>query len=97
MERLGLGELFAPDTGAFGCESEDRVQLFALARQRAGGWPAEATVAVGDTPLDVSTSHAAGVRCVGVTTGAYGKEELAAADALISDLEQLGSALASLE
>src|SRR5262249_54680395 len=60
LRRLGLADLFPAGQGAFGCEREDRVQLFELARKRAGGWPAQRTVAVGDTPLDVSSAHEAG-------------------------------------
>jgi phosphoglycolate phosphatase-like HAD superfamily hydrolase len=56
IERLGLGKLFPVGTGAFGCERENRVELFALARERAGDWPAHRTVEVGDTPLDVSSA-----------------------------------------
>jgi phosphoglycolate phosphatase-like HAD superfamily hydrolase len=93
MERLGLDRFFPNGQGAFGCEREDRVELFALARTRADGWPAERTVAVGDTPLDVSSAHAAGCRCVAVTTGAYGAAELAAADAVVGTLRELRSAL----
>jgi phosphoglycolate phosphatase len=96
MNRLGLGDLFPKGQGAFGCEREDRVELFALARDRAGGWPAERSVAVGDTPLDVSSSHAAGCRCIGVTTGRYDTEALGAADAVIADLSELQEALAGL-
>jgi phosphoglycolate phosphatase len=96
MDRLGLGHLFPEGQGAFGCERENRVELFALARERAGGWPPEQTVAVGDTPLDVSTSHAAGCRCIGVTTGRYDRNELEDADAVIADLGALTSALQNL-
>ena len=97
MERLGLGPYFPLGQGAFGCEREQRVELFALARERAGGWPADQTVAVGDTPLDVGSAHAAGCRSVAVTTGSYGADELAAADAVIPDLTMLASALAALD
>lgn len=96
MERLGLATYFPPGQGAFGCERESRVDLFALARERAGDWPAERTVAVGDTPLDVSSAHQAGCRCIGVTTGRYGPDELRDADAVISDLTQLRAALFKL-
>jgi phosphoglycolate phosphatase-like HAD superfamily hydrolase len=96
MERLGLATYFTPGQGAFGCERESRVDLFALARERAGDWSAERTVAVGDTPLDVSSAHQAGCRCIGVTTGRYGRDELRDADAVISDLTQLGAALFKL-
>jgi phosphoglycolate phosphatase-like HAD superfamily hydrolase len=97
LQRLGLDPLFPDDQGAFGCEREDRVQLFELARERAGGWPAARTVAVGDTPLDVSSAHGAGARCVALTTGAYGRPELNDADAVIGALKELPSALTALD
>jgi phosphoglycolate phosphatase len=96
MRRLGLADLFPEAQGAFGCEREDRVGLFELARARAGGWPAERTVAVGDTPLDVSSAHAAGARCIALTTGAYDRGHLKDADVVIGALEELPAALASL-
>jgi phosphoglycolate phosphatase len=96
MERLGLSELFPRGEGAFGCERENRIELFDLARERAGNWPAKDTIAVGDTPLDISSAHAAGCRCIAVTTGSYGREALADADAVISDLGELKAALAAL-
>jgi len=96
MERLGLAELFTRGQGAFGCERENRIELFALARERAGAWPAEQTVAVGDTPMDVSSAHAAGCRCVAVTTGAFERAALADADAVIGDLRGLSDALSTL-
>jgi phosphoglycolate phosphatase-like HAD superfamily hydrolase len=97
MDRLGLGRFFPDGQGAFGCERENRVALFELARSRAGNWPPAGTVAVGDTPLDVLSSHAAGCRCVAVTTGRYGRDELADADAVIDDLGDLTDALARLD
>jgi phosphoglycolate phosphatase-like HAD superfamily hydrolase len=96
MERLGLGQLFPSGQGAFGCEREGRIDLFELARERAGGWPAERTVAVGDTPRDVSSARAAGCRCIAVASGAYGTEELAGADAVVAALADVPAALASL-
>jgi phosphoglycolate phosphatase-like HAD superfamily hydrolase len=97
MERLGLAPFFRPGTGAFGCEREQRVELFALARERAGDWPADRTVAVGDTPLDVSSAHAAGSRCIAVTTGQYARHQLGSADVVIPELTELRSALQALE
>jgi phosphoglycolate phosphatase len=96
MQRLGLATYFPPGQGAFGCEREARAELFALARERADNWPAEGTVAVGDTPLDISSAHDAGCRCVAVTTGRYGGTELEAADAVIATLHDLRPALGSL-
>jgi phosphoglycolate phosphatase-like HAD superfamily hydrolase len=96
MDRLGLNELFPRGQGAFGCEREDRSELFDLALERAGNWPRERTVAVGDTPLDVSSAHGAGCRCVGVTTGRYRREQLEEADLVIADLGELAHALETL-
>lgn len=96
MERLEIGRYFPIGQGAFGCERENRVELFDLARSRAGDWPAERTVAVGDTPLDVSSAHAAGCRCVGVTTGRFTAQQLVDANAVIADLGELERALAEL-
>jgi phosphoglycolate phosphatase-like HAD superfamily hydrolase len=96
MERLGLAELFPRGQGAFGCERENRMELFDLARKRAGDWPAHGTVGVGDTPIDVASAHAAGCCSIAVTTGNYGREDLSAADAVIANLGELESALATL-
>lgn len=64
LERLGLVRFFPAGQGAFGCESESREELIALARDRAGGIPASSTVEVGDTPRDASSSRAAGIRSI---------------------------------
>jgi phosphoglycolate phosphatase-like HAD superfamily hydrolase len=96
MERLGLAELFPRGQGAFGCERENRIELFDLARERAGNWPGERTVAVGDTPLDVASAHGAGCLCIGVTTGRYRSEQLEEADVVIADLGGLARALGTL-
>ena len=96
MERLGLDRFFPRGQGAFGCEAEERAHLIALARERAGGWPAAETVAVGDTPLDVAGAHAAGIRVVAVESHRFGAEALAGADARISSLSSLPEALSAL-
>jgi len=96
MERLGLAELFPRGQGAFGCERENRIELFDLARERAANWPRERTVAVGDTPLDVASAHAAGSLCIAVTTGNYRSEQLEEADVVIADLSELADALGTL-
>jgi phosphoglycolate phosphatase len=93
---MGLAHFFPSGQGAFGCERERRVALFELARSRAGGWPAEETIAVGDTPLDVETAHSAGGRCIAVTTGAYTRDQLGAADAVVDELAEVPAALERL-
>jgi phosphoglycolate phosphatase len=69
LEALGLARFFPDGQGAFGCESESRGELIALARARAGEWPAEATVEVGDTAVDVSSAREAGIRSLRVGPG----------------------------
>ena len=54
MERLGLAAFFPEGQGAFGCDAEERVELLAIARE------------IGDTPGDVESAHAAGVRAIHV-------------------------------
>jgi phosphoglycolate phosphatase-like HAD superfamily hydrolase len=64
MERLGLASFFAGGQGAFGCESESRAELIDHARARAGDWPADATVEIGDTARDEASARAAGIRSI---------------------------------
>ena len=66
MQRLGLDRFFAGGEGAFGCDAEARTELIELARARAGGWPADTTVAVGDTERDTRSAAAAGIRSIRV-------------------------------
>jgi phosphoglycolate phosphatase len=90
MEIIGLDHLFAGGQGAFGCDAEERAELIAIARQRAGDWPAELTVAVGDTPADVSGARAAGIHVIGFGAGLEG------ADAVITQMSELPAALERL-
>ena len=89
MERIGLARFFPPGQGAFGCDAENRVDLIRIARVRAGDVPAEQTWAVGDTPRDVEGAHAAGIRCVGITLGRFGRDDLAEADAVVERFPDL--------
>ena len=89
MEKLGLAEFFPPGQGAFGCDAEDRAELIDIARRRAGGWPREQTVAVGDTEADVAGARAAGIHVIG-----FGDEPaLAEPDAVIRRMDELPAAL----
>ena len=90
MERIGLAELFPPGQGAFGCEAESRAELIAIARHKAGDWPAERTVAVGDTANDVAGARAAGIRVIGFGPG------LDDADAVIERMSELPPTLERL-
>jgi phosphoglycolate phosphatase-like HAD superfamily hydrolase len=79
--------------GGFGSDSRDRTVLTRKAIERggeAGGRPLDLkkTIAVGDTPRDVTAGHGAGIRVVGVATGAYSvaEQEAAGADWAIADV-----------
>ncbi len=111
LARAGIGRWFASGQGAFGSDSEDRAALPAIARRRggaagraggrAGGWvgipvPREHTIVIGDTPRDIACARADGVRCVAVTTGPFGAEELIAADAVACDASELQARLEEL-
>jgi phosphoglycolate phosphatase-like HAD superfamily hydrolase len=89
LARAGVGRFFAPGQGGFGSDSEDRTDLPAIARRRAGGYPRERTVVIGDTPLDIACARADGVRCVAVATGPYGATALAGADAVVDSAHDL--------
>jgi phosphoglycolate phosphatase len=95
LRRAGIGEYFAHGQGGFGSDHEDRTELPAIARARAGRpgrpHPRERTVIIGDTPLDIACARADGVRCIAVTTGWFSAAELlaAGADAVAGDLVEV--------
>jgi phosphoglycolate phosphatase len=99
LTRAGLGRWFARGQGGFGSDSEDRAALPAIARRRAGAggvsFPRGATIVIGDTPRDIACARADEVRCVAVTTGRYGADELGDADAVAGPGE-LGAVLEPL-
>jgi len=98
LKRAAIGRWFTPGMGGFGSDSEDRAALPGIARRRAGHVPRDRAIVIGDTPRDIACARADGVRCLAVTTGQYGPEELAGADAVARDagelrlrLEELGA------
>jgi phosphoglycolate phosphatase len=92
MERLGLGRFFPPGQGGFGCDGEERRELIELARERAGGWSPEDTVAVGDTARDVESAHASRIRAIALRSAAHPEAELEA-DAAFDDLDGVATQL----
>lgn len=93
LRRAGIGRWFDAGIGAFGSDAEDRTELPAIARRRAGGagapYPRELTIVIGDTPRDVACAHADGARSVAVATGPFGVDELHAADAVARNASEL--------
>ena len=97
LARAGIGAYFEPGQGGFGSDAEEREALPPIARERAGDWPRERTVVVGDTPRDIACARADGLRVVAVTTGPFTADALAEADHVASgaaELEELLPALA---
>jgi phosphoglycolate phosphatase len=93
LARADLNHYFT--FGGYGSDAADRTELTrtAVARARriaADSLPHAAIVSVGDTPRDVEAGHGAGIRVVGVASGAYGVDELreAGADWAIASLEE---------
>ena len=82
---LGLTSHLDLEVGAYGNEHEVRAELVRLARHRAAAaydadFGGEATVLVGDTPLDIEAALTTGARAVGVATGQFTLAELLAAN-----------------
>ena len=89
LARSGLGDYFEAGQGGFGSDHIARAELPAIARRRAGGWPRERTVVIGDTPRDIACARADGVRVAAVATGPFAVESLADADAVVDDARAL--------
>ena len=91
LHRARLNRFFS--FGGYGSDSTDRGRLTRIALERASLVYGEevapdAAIAVGDTPLDVTGAHAAGIKCVGVGSHKYNVEQLreAGADYAIASL-----------
>jgi phosphoglycolate phosphatase len=89
LRAAGIGRHFPEGQGAFGSDSEDRAELPAIARARAGNHPPEDTVVIGDTPRDIACARADGVRVIAVATGPYRADQLADADAVCRDAREI--------
>ena len=103
LAALGLTEYLDVDAGAYGEQSEVRADLVPVARRNAAArygadFSGEATVLVGDTPLDIEAALAAGARAVGVATGSFSLADLqaAGAHAALPDLTYLPAAVAAI-
>jgi len=83
LARFGLYDFFL--AGGYGDDSEDRVELVAIAIERlaeaGGGHGPREVYVIGDTPLDVAAAQANGARSLAVATGFFSADELAAAGA----------------
>ena len=89
LAAAGINHYFEPGQGGFGSDHHSRAELPAIARARAGDWPRERTVVIGDTPRDIACARADEVRVAAVATGLFSVEQLADADAVVDDARAL--------
>jgi phosphoglycolate phosphatase-like HAD superfamily hydrolase len=78
LARANLNRFF--QFGGYGSDSSDRTEVTKKALERGEGALGSSldlseAISVGDTPRDVSAGHAAGIRVVGVATGAYSVDQ----------------------
>jgi phosphoglycolate phosphatase-like HAD superfamily hydrolase len=88
---------------AFGSDHHDRRELPAIATQRAEEtlgrrFAGKEIVIIGDTPYDISCGEHLGVRTIGVSTGTYTYDQLAACnpDYLFEDLADVDAVWAAI-
>jgi len=93
LHRAELNRFFS--FGGYGSDSTDRGELTKIALKRASlvygeELEPEQAFSVGDTPLDVTGAHAAGIECVGVGSHHFSADQLreGGADYVIDSLEE---------
>lgn len=104
LSTFSLDQWLDLDVGAFGEDRRIRAELVAVAQARAAGRydfrpDKDATLIIGDTPLDVRAGLDGGARVVAVATGASTIEELrsAGADAVLEDLRDVAAFQAAVD
>jgi phosphoglycolate phosphatase len=103
LAALGLDGYLDLPVGAYGDAHEIRADLVPLARASAAAahgadFSGDATVLIGDTPLDIEAARLSGARAVAVATGNFTTAELAAAgaDVVLPDLTGTPQVLAAI-
>ncbi len=92
MDRLGISDSVALLTSSDDAEeSKPEPDLLGVTLEKLGGPRA---VLVGDTPYDVESAHRAGLQCLAVLTGGFGRDELTLAGAVevVDDVSDLAYA-----
>ena len=93
LDAFRLTPFLDMEVGAYGSDTEHRVELVDIARERAAerrrAWCNDEDVwIIGDSPGDYAAAHQNGIRCLLVATGAFEHHELEALgpDAAMKDL-----------
>jgi|SRR4051812_16505423 HAD superfamily hydrolase (TIGR01509 family) len=79
LQRLHITDLVDSITNAEAVKRSKPYPDLFLAAMKALDLPANACVAIGDTPWDGEAARAAGLACIGVTCGGFSEEQLRAA------------------
>jgi HAD superfamily hydrolase (TIGR01509 family) len=85
LERAGVQDLIQEATSADDVEASKPDPDIVHAARAEGGYPAEQTVMLGDTPYDVEAANKAGVPIIAVRSGGWGDEDLGGAVAVYAD------------
>jgi len=96
LGHAGLAHYF--ETGGFGDRHDNRPDILREGAAALGWQTGERLVVIGDSEHDITGAHAVGAVAVGVATGSWSEDQLeaAGADAVLSDLSDLGRAVAVL-
>jgi phosphoglycolate phosphatase len=96
LEHAGLHGYF--EHGGFGDRHDNRPDMLREGIAALGWQPGERLVVIGDSEHDVTGAHEVGAIAVGVATGAWSEQQLAAvgADATLADLGDLDRTLTIL-
>jgi phosphoglycolate phosphatase len=103
LAALGLDHFLDLQVGAYGDDHEIRADLVPLARASAAAayhadFGGDATVLIGDTPLDIEAARLSGARSVGVASGGFSVADLAGAgaDVVLPGLADTPAVLAAI-
>jgi phosphoglycolate phosphatase len=103
LAALSLDQFLDLQVGAYGDDHEVRADLVPLARASTAAayqadFAGDATVLIGDTPLDIEAARVTGARSVGVASGSFTVADLAAAgaDVVLPDLADTPAVLAAI-
>ena len=103
LAALGLDQFLDLRVGAYGDDHEVRADLVPVARASAAAayradFGGDATVLIGDTPLDIEAARRTGARAVGVASGGFTMADLAVAgaDIVLPDLGDTPAVLAAI-
>jgi phosphoglycolate phosphatase len=93
LHAFGLDPYLNLSIGAYGEEHRDRSQLVQVAQRHVANAlgepiPVDRIIIIGDTPHDLAAAHDNGAHAIGVATGHYSTDDLAAAHLTVPNLAE---------